>query len=139
MRTCAVRRPEMFTDVRQEVRLQLQHRSVLDRVTPLPVISQEVYDGLRESYIGDKTALTIIPCSAAVSIVKHTHQDSSDGDVFKTIATEPLCCVSDVERPGNGAKKEAERYIRLIDDIKHGRQSASHHAPRVQGGNPGLI
>ncbi|ETL27009.1 hypothetical protein L916_19401 [Phytophthora nicotianae] len=31
-----------------------------------------------------------------------------------------------------GTKKEAERYIRLMDDIKHGRQSAPHHAPPVQ-------
>ncbi|ETL32595.1 hypothetical protein L916_14847 [Phytophthora nicotianae] len=31
-----------------------------------------------------------------------------------------------------GTKKEAERYIRLIIDIKHGRQSVPHHTPPVQ-------
>ncbi|ETI38975.1 hypothetical protein F441_15216 [Phytophthora nicotianae CJ01A1] len=53
MHTFEVRRSERVTDVRQEIRLQLQHRSALDRVTPPPVIWQEVYDGLRERYVGD--------------------------------------------------------------------------------------
>jgi hypothetical protein len=35
-----------------------------------------------------------------------------------------------------GAKREAARYVRLIDDIKHKRQTPLQHAPPVEPGIP---
>eukprot|EP00644_Phytophthora_capsici_P017502 jgi/Phyca11/20609/fgenesh1_pg.PHYCAscaffold_67_\ len=120
---------------------------------PLKQGCKEVYDGLKERSGGDKTASTIIPCSAAVSIVKHTRKTAPTATSLRPSPRDLLIAESRAKGKCNGfwryfgkawmerydattwnvqemynrdfalwlGKKEAERYIRLIDDVKHGR------------------
>ncbi|ETI50576.1 hypothetical protein F443_05902 [Phytophthora nicotianae P1569] len=94
LHTCDVAVPHVI-DVRSEMRLELQRRSVSNMATPPPVVWQEVYDGIKRLHAADDATLTIIPCAPAVSIVKQTRKECTAGDVYEAILSPSVRCVSD--------------------------------------------
>ncbi|ETO79325.1 hypothetical protein F444_05956 [Phytophthora nicotianae P1976] len=94
LHTCDVAVPHVI-DVRSEMRLELQRRSVSNMATPPPVVWQEVYDGIKRLHAADDATLTIIPCAPAVSKVKHTRKECTAGDVYEAILSPSVRCVSD--------------------------------------------
>lgn len=94
LHTCDEAVPQVI-DVRSEMRLELQRRSVSNMATPPPVVWQEVYDGIKRRHAADDATLTIIPCAPAVSIVKQTRKECTGGDVYEAILSQSVRCVSD--------------------------------------------
>jgi hypothetical protein len=94
---CTVVKPERIIDVRKEMRLELQQRSVKDMATPPSVLWQQVHDEMKRKYDGDDQSLSVIPCPPAVTIIKQTRKECTGGNVFEAILSEHVRCVSDAD------------------------------------------